>query len=73
VIELGEARSPEQPLPTAIYLDVADVDAMYEQALKAGGTSMQAPADQFYGDRTAWVKDPFDNMWYISARVKKAS
>jgi uncharacterized glyoxalase superfamily protein PhnB len=73
VIELGEARSPEQPLPTAIYLDVADVDAMYEQALKAGGTSMQAPADQFYGDRTAWVKDPFDNRWYISARVKKAS
>ena len=70
VIELGEARYPEQPLPTAIYLYVDDVDATYEQALKAGGTSMLAPADQPYGDRTAWVKDPFDNVWYIAAPAK---
>lgn len=71
VIELGEARYPTQPLPTAIYLDVEDVDARYEQALKAGGSSMMAPADQPYGDRTAWVKDPFDNVWYLAARVKR--
>jgi PhnB protein len=70
VIELGEARYPEQPLPTAIYLYVNDVDAMYEQALKAGGTSMLAPTDQAYGDRNAWVKDPFDNVWYIAAPLK---
>ena len=48
-MELGEARYPTQPLPTAIYLYVNDVDAMYEQALKAGGTSMLAPTDQAYG------------------------
>ena len=71
VIELGEARYPEQPLPTAIYLYVDDVDATYDDALKAGGTSMRAPADQPYGDRTAWVKDPFDNVWYIAAPVKR--
>ncbi len=70
VIELGEARYPTQPLPTAIYLYVNDVDAMYEQALKAGGTSMLAPTDQAYGDRSAWVKDPFDNVWYIAAPLK---
>jgi len=70
VIELGEARYPTQPLPTAIYLYVNDVDTMYEDALKAGGTSMQPPADQFYGDRTAWIKDPFDNVWYVAAPVK---
>ncbi len=70
VIELGEARYPTQPLPTAIYLNVNDVDAMYEDALKAGGTSMQPPADQVYGDRTAWIKDPFDNVWYVAAPVK---
>ena len=71
VIELGEARYPEQPLPTAIYLYVNDVDAMYEEALKAGGTSMQAPADQPYGDRNAWIKDPFDNVWYVAAPIKR--
>jgi uncharacterized glyoxalase superfamily protein PhnB len=73
VIELGEARYPEQPLPTAIYLYVDDVDAMYEQALKAGGTSMLPPTDQPYGDRNAWVKDPFDNVWYVAAPIKGQS
>jgi uncharacterized glyoxalase superfamily protein PhnB len=67
VIELGEARFPSQPMPTAIYLFVDDVDARYEQALKAGGISMQPPTDQDYGDRNAWIKDPFDNVWYIAA------
>ena len=73
VIELGEARYPTQPLPTAIYLYVEDVDAMYEQALKAGGTSMLPPTDQAYGDRNAWVKDPFDNVWYVAAPLKGQS
>jgi len=70
VIELGEARYPTQPLPTAIYLYVNDVDAVYEQALKAGGTSMLAPTDQPYGDRNAWIKDPFDNVWYVAAPIR---
>lgn len=70
VIELGEARYPTQPLPTAIYLYVDDVDATYEQALKAGGTSMLPPTNQAYGDRNAWVKDPFDNVWYVAAPIK---
>ena len=71
VIELGEARYPTQPLPTAIYLYVNDVDAVYEDALKAGGTSLLTPTDQPYGDRNAWVKDPFDNVWYVAAPIRK--
>lgn len=70
VIELGEARYETQPMPTAIYLYVDDVDTIYEQALKAGGVSLLAPADQPYGDRNAWVKDPFANVWYIAAPIK---
>jgi PhnB protein len=72
VIELGEARHEAQPLPTAIYLYVNDVDATYAQALQAGGVSMLAPTDQAYGDRNAWVKDPFNNVWYIAAPIKSA-
>jgi PhnB protein len=71
VIELGEARYPTQPLPTAIYLYVDNVDTNYEQALKAGGISMLPPTDQAYGDRNAWVKDPFDNVWYIAAPLRR--
>jgi PhnB protein len=70
VIELGEARYETQPLPTAIYLYVDDVDAIYEQALNAGAVSMLAPTDQPYGDRNAWVKDPFANVWYIASPIK---
>ena len=73
VVELGEARYPTQPLPTAIYLYVNDVDAVYEQALKAGGTSMLPPTDQPFGDRNAWVKDPFDNVWYVGAPIRRSA
>lgn len=70
VIELGEARYPTQPLPSAIYLYVDDVDATYERALKAGGISMLEPTDPAYGGRSAWVKDPFDNVWYLSGPAR---
>ena len=73
VIELGEAREPSQPMPTAIYLYLEDVDSMYEQALEAGGVSLLAPTDQAYGDRNAWVKDPFDNVWYLASPAAPTS
>lgn len=69
VIELGEARSPSQPMPTALYFFVDDVDATYQQALQAGATSMLEPTDQSYGHRNAWVKDSFDNVWYLAKLV----
>jgi PhnB protein len=69
VIELGESRGPSLPMPTAIYMYVEDVDALYERALQAGGVSVLPPADQPYGDRNAWVKDPFGNMWYLATHL----
>ena len=69
VIEMGDARYEGQSMPTAIYLYVDDVDATYEQALRAGGASVMPPADQPYGDRNAWVQDPFGNIWYIAATI----
>ena len=49
-----------------IYLYVPDTDATYAQALEAGATSVQEPADMFYGDRNAIVKDPAGNTWAIA-------
>jgi PhnB protein len=66
VVEMGEAHGKAQPMPAAIYLYVADVDAVYQQAVAAGGTSALVPTDQPYGDRNAWVQDPFGNTWYIA-------
>jgi uncharacterized glyoxalase superfamily protein PhnB len=61
------------PVPGMVYLYVEDVDSAYESALQAGATSMQEPADQFYGDRTAGVKDRFGNQWWIATRVEDVS
>ena len=66
IVEMGEAHGQWQPMPSAIYLYVEDVDATYKQALSAGATSALEPTNQPYGDRTAWVNDEFGNVWYLS-------
>jgi uncharacterized glyoxalase superfamily protein PhnB len=55
---------------THLYIYVADVDAVYARALKAGASSFRQPADQDYGDRMAGVKDPFGNIWWIATHIK---
>jgi PhnB protein len=67
IIELGEAHDQWQPMPSAIFLYVEDVDAAYQQALSAGATSALAPTDQPYGERNAWVNDEFGITWYLSS------
>jgi PhnB protein len=66
MLEVADAIDKYQPNPTAIWLFVADSDAVYERALRAGATSLREPTDQDYGDREAGVKDPFGNHWYIA-------
>jgi len=54
------------PMPTSIHLYVPDADAVYQQALRAGAASVNAPVDQPYGDREAGIKDAFGNFWWIA-------
>ena len=61
----GGAQAKITPMPTALHVYVRDVDAAYERALKAGATAIRPPADQFYGDRDASLKDMAGNHWYI--------
>jgi uncharacterized glyoxalase superfamily protein PhnB len=55
-----------QTRPGAFHIYVPDCDASYARALAAGAVSMEAPADQDYGERTAAVKDEAGNHWYIA-------
>jgi PhnB protein len=66
VVMMGEACAEWKPMPSAIYLYVNNTDAVYKRALQAGATSVMEPADQFYGDRSAGVKDPSGNHWWIA-------
>ncbi len=70
VIEMGEAHDKYEPLPSMFYLYVPNVDDLYRQAVAAGATSFQEPTDQFYGDRSAGVRDAFGNTWYIATHIK---
>lgn len=73
VVMVGEARSDFPQMPSSIYLYVEHTDATYERALKAGGISIMEPADQFYGDRNAGVKDPTGNHWWIATHQEDVS
>jgi PhnB protein len=73
MIEMGEAHGElAQPLPPALYVYVENLADTYQRALEAGASSLQAPTDQSYGDRTAWVKDNWGNIWYLAERVSTA-
>ena len=70
MIMLGQASGEWKPMPCAIYLYVPDTDAVYKKALQAGATSIKEPANQFYGDRNASVKDLCGNLWSIGTHVE---
>jgi PhnB protein len=72
VIMMGEAM--DRPvMHTGFYLYVPDTDTVYAKALAAGGATLLAPVNQFYGDRNAGVTDPFGNQWWIATHIEDVS
>lgn len=62
-------KDDSAPLPAMLYLYVDDTDAVYREAMAAGGTSLLEPAELGDGDRRAGVQDPFGNQWYIGTHL----
>ena len=54
-------------------LYVADVDAVIARAVEAGATIKRPVSDEFYGDRTGQVEDPFGHIWMIQTRMEDVS
>jgi PhnB protein len=73
MVELAEAKAEWTPMPGAIHLYVSDTDAAYARSLEAGAISLQAPADMYYGERSAAVRDPVGNHWYIATHTEDVS
>ena len=72
-VMMGEPQAPQQPKPCNLYLYVENVDAVYQQAIQAGGKSISEPKDQFYGDRSGAVEDPSGNGWWIATHIEDVS
>jgi PhnB protein len=59
------------PIKLLIYVD--DAEAVMRQALGAGATELRSVKNQFYGDRSGMVLDPFGFSWSIATRVEDVS
>ena len=52
--------------PVSLMIYVEDVDAVFPQAIAAGGKELRPLQDQFYGDRSGTLEDPFGHVWTVS-------
>lgn len=56
--------------PVSLMFYVRDVDAQFARAVAAGGTVQKPLQDQFYGDRSGTLVDPFGHVWTIATHIE---
>lgn len=68
-------RSPESygGTPVSIHLYVESVDAVVEQAVRSGAKVERPVKDEFYGDRTGTLRDPFGHVWSVATHKEDIS
>jgi PhnB protein len=54
----------------SILLYLEDVDGVFERAVKAGAKAQRPVANQFYGDRSGTLEDPFGHVWTVATHVE---
>lgn len=62
----GPLSNPDDSPSVGLHLYVNDVDQSFKQALDAGATAVSEVKDQFYGDRTGTLKDPYGHLWFLA-------
>ena len=56
--------------PVSLYLYIPDVDRVVERAVAAGAKILKPVQDQFYGDRSGFIQDPFGHLWGVATHVE---
>jgi PhnB protein len=59
--------------PVSLHMYVEDVDAVVKQAVAAGAKLVRPVQDQFYGDRSGTVTDPYGHVWHVSTHKEDLS
>jgi PhnB protein len=59
--------------PVRLHLYVEDVDAVMARAESEGATILRPAQDQFYGDRSGMIADPFGHQWFLATRKEAVS
>jgi PhnB protein len=73
--QLAQFRSPEAygGSPVSLMIYVPDVDKTFKQAVDNGAKEIRAVQDQFYGDRSGNLVDPFGHVWTVATHVEDVS
>ena len=59
--------------PVSLYLYLPDVDRVVDKAVASGAKIVKPVQDQFYGDRSGFIQDPFGHFWGIATHVEDVS
>ena len=73
VVMMFDAKPHWPDTPAFLRLYIADGDAVFQQALRAGATPVTEMTHLFWGDRVGRVRDPFGNLWWIQTRIEDVS
>lgn len=70
--ESGEHKSAQSlgGSPVSLMIYIEDVDKVFAKAISAGAKQTRAVQDQFYGDRSGNLVDPFGHVWTVSTHVE---
>lgn len=69
--EFGLVAPPgDTDIGCSVHLHVEDADEMSARAVAAGATLLMAPTDQFYGERSCRLRDPFGHTWLIGHEIE---
>jgi PhnB protein len=71
--EMGGPPAPSGETSVSVHLYVPDTDATVKRAAAAGATVTAEPADMFWGDRFAKLKDPFGHSWSVATNLRVVS
>jgi PhnB protein len=59
--------------PVSLVLYVEDTDVMIDRAVTAGAIITRSVRNEFYGDRTATLTDPFGHVWHVMTHIEDVS
>ena len=69
--EYGLHAPTSDDMGTTLHLHVANADAMAERAVAAGAEMLMPPTDQFYGERSCRLRDPYGHTWLLGHEIEK--
>ena len=65
-----DAPPPGAQTYSLLHLHVDDADAFAQRAVAAGAEMLMPPTDQFYGERSCRIRDPFGHTWLLGHSIE---